>query len=111
MEERLNKLRGSRTEGWKELAKSLEITVTMLHYLRTGERQPSPKLLRRIMDLERESGIGTDFPRRLLAREPSPDYNPSVERKPLDIVAVRQQVSDLKRQIEYLEKLLEDHSP
>jgi hypothetical protein len=96
---------------WTELQERLGVSESMLYFMRTGARKPSPKMLRRITELEREAGIGTYSPRRLLAREPSADYNPSVERKPLDIVAVRQQVSDLKRQIELLEKLLEDHSP
>lgn len=31
----------------------------MVHYLKTGERQASPKLLRRIIELEAEAGIAT----------------------------------------------------
>jgi len=98
MEVRLNRLREARTEGWKELAESLEITVTMLHYLRTGERQPSPKLMRRIMELERENGLTQPVPSPMMVRETPGVYSVTRSTKHLNIV-------DLKHDLEQIESL------
>jgi transcriptional regulator with XRE-family HTH domain len=106
--DRLDKLRLTLMLTWNELQERLGVSESMLYFMRTGERQPSPKLMRRIMELEREAGIVTDPPKRLLVSERPAEYTTKVERKPLDIVVLRQQVTDLKRQVAALEKLLED---
>ena len=98
MEDRLDKLRGLRFEGWKELAFTLGITVTMLHYLRTGERNPSPKLLRRIMELETEAGISQPVPSPMMVRETPGVYSVIRPTKHLNIV-------DLKHDLEQIEAL------
>jgi transcriptional regulator with XRE-family HTH domain len=95
-------------QGWKELASTLGITVTMLHYLRTGARNPSPKLLRRINELETEAGLVSPVPSRLLVKESEVSYTTKREAKHIDIVEIRRQVADLKRQVASLEKLLEE---
>lgn len=106
--EQLEALRSALVLNWREFYERLGISERTLHYLRTGARNPSPKILRRIADLEREAGIGTDPPRRLQVREASSEYVVSVDRKPLDIVAVRKQVEQLEAQLTALKKLLED---
>lgn len=50
--ERLEKLRTGLMVDWGELCARLEIGASMMHYLRHGQRQPSPKLMRRIVALE-----------------------------------------------------------
>lgn len=108
MKGRLEKLRSALMLTWGELQQRLSISESMLYFIRTGARQPSPKLLRRIIELEKEAGIEADPPRRLQVREAPSEYVVSVERKPLDIVAVRKQVEQLEAQLLALKKLLED---
>ena len=108
MEERLDRLRGARTEEWKELADTLGITVVMLHYLRKGARNPSPKLLRRIMELETDAGLSPPSNTRLMVRETGPEYVTTRDRKHIDIVEARRQVVELERQLSLLKKTLED---
>ncbi len=43
--------------SWGEVCDRLDIKRSMLHYLRTGDRQPSPKLLRKLELLEAEHGL------------------------------------------------------
>ena len=108
MEERLQRLCERRTQSWKELAESLSIGSTMLHYLRTGARNPSPKVLRKIIELETEAGLVSPVPSRLLVKESEVSYTTKREAKHIDIVEIRRQVADLKRQVASLEKLLEE---
>ena len=62
MLERLEKLRKALVLGWSELAERLEISRAMLDFVKTGKRNASPKLLRRIEQAEREAGIATETP-------------------------------------------------
>lgn len=51
---RLEDLRARLSLSWRELAAQLGVGETMLHYLRTGQRRASPKLHRRVCELERQ---------------------------------------------------------
>jgi hypothetical protein len=107
--DRLEKLRSTLLLTWTELQERLGVSESMLYFMRTGDRHPSPKMLRRIMELESGAGIRSPpVPHPTLVREPPMEYRVGVERKHIDIQAVRQQVTDLKRQVAALEKLLED---
>lgn len=57
MLKRLENLKKAKTFSWGELCKLLDISRTMLHYLKTGERELSAKALRRLSEAEREAGI------------------------------------------------------
>lgn len=50
--ERLEALRKAMCVNWQELGDALELSRTMLHYLRKGESEISPKAERRLRDLE-----------------------------------------------------------
>ena len=54
--ERLNRLRFSLGLDWGELAKRLCISRSMLGFIRREEKTLSPKLMKRISDLEKEVG-------------------------------------------------------
>lgn len=56
MNERLNLLRFSLGVDWGELAKKLEISRSMLGFIRTGIKTPGPKLSHRISELEKTAG-------------------------------------------------------
>ena len=45
---------------WEDLGKELELSRSMLHYIRSGERQLSGRSLHRLCDAERAAGIETD---------------------------------------------------
>jgi hypothetical protein len=70
----------------------------MLHYLRTGERKPSPKLMRRIMELETEAGISQPVPSPMMVRETPGVYSVTRPAKHLNIV-------ELKHDLEQIEAL------
>lgn len=57
MEKRLELLRAELNLSWGELCDQLGIGRSMLAYLRSGARNPSMKLLRRIIEAERAAGI------------------------------------------------------
>lgn len=54
--ERLNKLRFSLGVDWGELAKLLDISRSMLGFVRSEVKPASPKLMHRIVELEKRSG-------------------------------------------------------
>lgn len=57
MAERLDLLRKELKLTWGEFEDYLEISHTMMHFMRKEERNPSMKLLRRIEDEEKNVGI------------------------------------------------------
>jgi hypothetical protein len=57
MNERLETLKSRLTLNWGELQKALDISESTLYFLRTGARNPSPKLQRRILELEQKAGL------------------------------------------------------
>lgn len=52
--DRLQALRAALSLNWRELAARLHISEVMIHYIRSGTRNPSPRTMRRVMDLERQ---------------------------------------------------------
>lgn len=79
MKDRLETLRQRLGIQWKDLAKALSISVPMLGCLRRGERNPSKKVLDRLVELEKnglqsssssttkDSGVSEWMQRALLA--------------------------------------------
>ena len=67
---RLERLKIHHCATWGEICDLLQVNRSMMHYLRTGERQPSPKLLRRIEEAEKEAGIEGIIPTRELIIHP-----------------------------------------
>ena len=59
MNERLNNLRFSLGIDWGELAKRLEISRSMLGFVRNEVKTPGPKLVHRIRELEKTAGSNT----------------------------------------------------
>ena len=108
MNQRLDKLRETLTVSWAELQTRLGCSESMLYFMRKGDRNPSPKLLRRIMELETEAGLSPPSPPRLQVRDGPSDYVPKVDRKHLHIVELRKQISIMEAQLASLKKTLED---
>jgi transcriptional regulator with XRE-family HTH domain len=108
IQERLGALRTALMLNWRELYERLGISERTLHYLRTGARNPSPKVLRRITELEAEAGIVSPRPVSLAVHSPAVDYTVKRERKPLDIVELKRHVAELKRQVASLERTIEE---
>jgi hypothetical protein len=80
----------------------------MLHYLRTGARNPSPKVLRRIMELEVESGLVVPPTHPIAVRESHPVYSTNVHTKQLDIVELRCKIAELDRLSVELKQMIGD---
>lgn len=75
----------------------------MMHYLRKGDRNPSPKLIRKIEELERSSGLlpPAVVPYPVEKPEEPPDVAESLR-------ALRAEVAELRKEITALRKALED---
>ena len=106
MEARLNRLRVARMLSWVDLAKALDIGLTMLHYIRSGARNPSSKLLRKIIALEQDAGLAKP-PATLAVRESMPGYETAKQLNKLDL---KHLISDLEKTLLALKALLEDKS-
>lgn len=74
---RLDALRAALTMNWGELADHLRISRSMLDFMRKGERNPSPQMLRSLMDAERAAGIGPPT-----SAPPAPPHEPAIQRSP-----------------------------
>jgi transcriptional regulator with XRE-family HTH domain len=113
--ERLGRLRAARTLSWGELRKDLDVGETTLHYLKTGERNPSPKLLRRIEAAERAAGLVPSGPdSRLTIPEPraKPGSSDMVSRAGRSLSSLRADLAAMRAKIlaefERLEKRLDE---
>jgi transcriptional regulator with XRE-family HTH domain len=53
--ERLETLRKSLNLNYGELAEALDLSRSMLDFIRSGKRKPSPKILRKMEELERSN--------------------------------------------------------
>lgn len=66
---RLEALRSRLTLSWAELADRIGISRSMLDFVRAGDRDPSPKTLRKIAAVEVDAGLRS--PTMILNEEPS----------------------------------------
>jgi transcriptional regulator with XRE-family HTH domain len=105
---RLEGLKESLTLTWGELSKRLQISRAMLDFMRTGDRHPSPKMLRRIMELETEAGLTHPVPSPMMVRESQADYSHSVDSKHLHITELKRQVAVIERQLAELKRTIEE---
>ena len=55
--QRLEKIRAEGAFDWKGLASELGVSITLLHYLRQGERPISAKTERKVRELEQRLGL------------------------------------------------------
>ena len=116
--DRLEKLKEAKTLSWGELCDLLQVNRSMMHYLRTGERKPSPKLLRRIEEAEKEAGIGIIILTRELIPDPKTpakaaktDYGNSIVGKNFvlrELSLMREDAARLTSRIEALEREFEN---
>jgi transcriptional regulator with XRE-family HTH domain len=92
-EKKLESIRVKHGMEWQDLAKALDIGKTMLHYIKTGQREPSQKVLRKIEILENcEPGVnpiyaqGPVFDLKTLADGPTTElYQTGLPPKPRKI--------------------------
>lgn len=93
---------------WGELSERLQVSRAMLDFVRTGKRNPSPKLRRRIANLETEAGIAPAPRPKLVARESAEAYDPNSGKKRLDYRDLRRQVLRLQTQVGRLRTMIEN---
>ena len=78
----------------------------MLFQCMSGARNPSPKLLRKIIALEQDAGLAKP-PATLAVRESMPGYETAKQLNKLDL---KHLISDLEKTLAALKALLEDKS-
>lgn len=99
MPNRLENLRKALTLNWGELAAKLEISRAMLDFIRTGARNPSPRVLRKIEQAEIEAGLrgGT------LVRDAPADYEAAALKR-----AALQEMGGIKKELDALSRRVDD---
>jgi hypothetical protein len=81
----------------------------MFYALLSGTRNPSPKLQRRISELETEAGLhAAPVAHPMLVRESQADYSHSVDSKHLHITELKRQVAVIERQLAELKRTIEE---
>lgn len=112
VEARLEGLRSALLMNWRELCEQLEISQRTLHYLRISARNPSPKLQRRIAELEQKAGLSPAESPGSVVQETALKQQGGVPEKE-QIIDARNEVReiaavlrDLATRIERLEKTL-----
>ena len=59
---RVQRLHAATGQTWADLADSLQVSRTMLHYYRTGQHPPDAQVLFRLREAERQAGSAGDYP-------------------------------------------------
>ncbi|MDZ7317468.1 MAG: hypothetical protein ONB24_15255 [candidate division KSB1 bacterium] len=104
MADRLERLRRQLVLDWGGMCRYLGIKRSMLHYLRTGARNPSPKLLRKIIEAERAAGLLP--PETGLPTSGKPASGDFQRLEKLDRAELKKLLEDVNRMKERLERLL-----
>ena len=99
MPHRLENLRKALTLNWGELAAKLEISRAMLDFIRTGARNPSPRVLRKIEQAEIEAGLRGGR----AVRDSPVDYGASGLNR-----AALEEMGGIKKELDALSRRVED---
>lgn len=102
MKNRLENLREVLLLNWKELAEYIGISRAMLDFIRAGTVEPSPKIIRKIIDAEKKAGI---LPKEL----PAPARAlPTIRESPADAMPdyrdLAKKLDEILRRLDRLEK-------
>jgi transcriptional regulator with XRE-family HTH domain len=106
IEERLESLRGALLVNWRELCEKLDISERTLHYIRISERNPSPKLIRKIVELEHQAGIAPAVSPGAAVREHPGEYRVEKMEKEINKLEAIQEINRIRESLAKLEKLL-----
>ncbi len=106
MNARLETLREKMTCSWGELQKALGVSESTLYFLRKGARNPSPKLLRRMIALEHQAGIAPAVFPGAGVREHPGEYRVENTGKEVNKLEAFQEIKRIRESLAKLEKLL-----
>ena len=106
IEERLESLRGALLVNWRELCEKLGISERTLHYIRIAARNPSPKLMRKIVELEHQASIAPAVFPGAAVREHPGEYCVEKREKELNKLEALQEINRIRESLNKLEKLI-----
>ncbi len=101
-------LRNALTVSWGELAERLQISRAMLDFLRTEARNPSQKLLRRIIALEQEAGLFKPSASSMTVVESAGEYHVMAGKKAVNMLELLQDVKRIEEQVHTLRTKIEE---
>ena len=108
MKARLDRLRDSLMLSWVELQKRLDISESMLYFVKTGARNPSRKLMRRITELEQEAGLRPHTLAVQVVKESAAEYDANPKAKELNMLELLQDVKRIEENVVALRKRVEE---
>jgi hypothetical protein len=108
IEKRLEALRSALLVNWRELAERLAISERSLHYIRLSARNPSPKLMRRISDLEQEAGLSKPSASSMAVGESAGEYHVGAGKKAVNMLELLQDVKRIEEQVHTLRTKIEE---
>ena len=106
MNDRLRTLRFALRLEWGELAKRLDMSRSMLDFVRKGQRNLSFGALHRLEDLERSVGLLKDPVPTGVAMESQGAYNTAPDRKEVNKLEAIQEIKRIRESLDKLEKLI-----
>ena len=108
IEKRLEALRSALLVNWRELAERLAISERSLHYIRLSARNPSSKLMRRIIELEQEAGLRPHTLAVQVVKESAAEYDANPKTKELNMLELLQDVKRIEENVVALRKRVEE---
>jgi transcriptional regulator with XRE-family HTH domain len=106
MKTRLTRLREHLSVNWRELSERLEISPSMLFQCLNNARNPSPKLMRKIVELEHQSGIAPAVSPGAAVREHPGEYRVEKMEKEINKLEAFQEIKRIRESLAKLEHLL-----
>ena len=108
MKARLDRLRDSLMLSWGELQNRLDISESMLYFIKKGARNPSPKLMRRIVELEQEAGLSKPSASSMTIVESAGEYHVEAGKKAVNMLELLQDVKRIEEQVHTLRTKIEE---
>jgi transcriptional regulator with XRE-family HTH domain len=108
IEERLESLRGALLVNWRELCEKLGISERTLHYIRISARNPSPKLMRKIVELEQSCGVVFSGVQPTVAKESASDYRTEAPRKVVNMLEIEHRLKAVADEVSAIRELIKE---
>jgi transcriptional regulator with XRE-family HTH domain len=105
---RLDALRVALTVSWGELAERLDISRSMLDFMRNGLRNPSAKLMRKIAVLEQSCGVVFSGVQTPVVKESASDYRTEAPRKVVNMLEIEHRLKAVSDEVAAIRELIKE---
>ena len=104
----MDALRVALTVSWGELAERLDISRSMLDFMRNGLRNPSAKLMRKIAELEQSCGVVFSGVQTPVVKESASEYGAATPKKVVNMLELEQRVTAVLEEMVAIRELLKE---